>query len=162
MVAGPVDAKVILEKGLVMDFENLKNEIKERVDIAELVESSGVHLKKSGKLYMGLCPFHEDKNPSLAVYPETGSWYCFGCSKGGDVFSWVMEYEGVDFKEAVEKLAEKAGIDIASKKEKVKKEKGNKRPGKRQRNREKRREGAAVGDLQAGGEGVCKEYGEAF
>ena len=103
-----------------MDFERLKNEIKESVDIVGLVESSGVHLKKSGKLYVGLCPFHEDKNPSLAVYPETGSWYCFGCGKGGDAISWVMEMEKVDFKESVMRLAGKVGIDVGRIKDKGK------------------------------------------
>ena len=76
----------------------------------ELVESSGVRLRKSGKSYQGLCPFHEDHHPSLTVNPETGLWHCFGCGKGGDAFSWVMEKEGVPFPQAVEMLAEKAGI----------------------------------------------------
>ena len=120
MVAEPVEVKVILKKDLVMDFERLKNEIKERVDIVELVKSSGVHLKKNGKAHMGLCPFHEDRKPSLAVYPETGSWDCFGCGKGGDAISWGMEMEKVDFKEYVMRLAGKVGIDVGRIKDKGK------------------------------------------
>ncbi len=92
------------------------DEIKARIDIVDLVTESGVQLRRSGRNYTGFCPFHENKRtPSFAVWPETGTWYCFGeCGEGGDVFSFVMKKQGMDFREALEYLAEKAGVDLAA------------------------------------------------
>ena len=88
-------------------------EIKERIDIVDLV-SETVKLRRSGKNYTGFCPFHENtRTPSFVVFPETGTWRCFGqCNEGGDVFKFVMKKEGWDFKEALQYLAERAGVEL--------------------------------------------------
>ncbi len=80
--------------------------IKTTVDIKTLVESKGIKLKKNGKGYFGLCPFHNDKNPSLSVNPSKKLWQCFGCGAGGDVIRFVELFDQVDFKEAVKRLSD--------------------------------------------------------
>ncbi len=88
-------------------------EIKERLDIVEVI-SAYVPLRKAGNLYKGLCPFHQEKTPSFVVYPDRGAWHCFGaCGTGGDVFSFVMKRDNLDFREALEVLAQKAGVSLA-------------------------------------------------
>ncbi len=88
-------------------------EIKERLDIVEVI-SAYVPLRKAGNLYKGLCPFHQEKTPSFVVYPDRGAWHCFGaCGTGGDVFSFVMKRDNLDFREALEVLAQKAGVNLA-------------------------------------------------
>ncbi len=84
-------------------------EIRNKVNVLDVV-GARVKLKKAGHNYKGLCPFHGEKTPSFMVSPERGSWHCFGCGKGGSIFDFVMEYEHVDFPEALETLAEKAGV----------------------------------------------------
>ncbi len=91
--------------------DDIVNKIKDAVDIAEVIGDS-VRLVKRGPRYIGLCPFHDEKTPSFTVTPERGSWYCFGCGKGGDVFSFVMEKEGLNFREALEYLGRRAGIEV--------------------------------------------------
>jgi len=88
-------------------------EIKSKVDVVELI-SEYVQLKASGANFRGLCPFHNEKTPSFFVSPERQIWHCFGCSKGGDIFGFIQEIEGVDFPEALRILAEKAGVQIKS------------------------------------------------
>lgn len=90
------------------------DEIKSRIDIVDLVSEAGVKLRKAGRNYTGFCPFHENKHtPAFVVWPETGTWRCFGaCNEGGDIFKFVMKKEGVDFKEALHKLADRAGVQI--------------------------------------------------
>lgn len=78
--------------------------IKNGVDLVALVESKGIKLKKNGKTWFGLCPFHDDHNPSLSVNPTNNFWRCFGCGAGGDVIRFVELFDHVDFKQAVEKL----------------------------------------------------------
>jgi DNA primase catalytic core len=80
-------------------------EIKRGVDLVALVESRGIKLKKNGKSFVGLCPFHEDHNPSFSINPDDNLWHCFGCGKGGDVIRFVELYDKVGFKEAVTKLS---------------------------------------------------------
>lgn len=91
--------------------DEIVTKIKEAVDIVELIGDS-VRLEKKGRNYSGLCPFHDEKTPSFMVSPERGTWHCFGCGKGGDVFSFVMEKEGLTFPEALEYLARRAGIEL--------------------------------------------------
>ena len=80
--------------------------IKTTVDIKDLIESKGIRLKKNGKGWFGLCPFHHDKTPSLSVTPAMNEWHCFGCNKGGDVIRFVELFDQVDFKEAVNRLSD--------------------------------------------------------
>lgn len=87
------------------------DEIKARIDIIELV-SETVKLRRTGKNYIGFCPFHTNtRTPAFVVFPETGTWRCFGqCNEGGDVFRYVMKKEGWDFPQALQYLAERAGV----------------------------------------------------
>jgi DNA primase len=80
-------------------------ELKRSIDLVALIESKGIPLKKNGKSYKGLCPFHEDTNPSLSVNPSTNLWQCFGCSAGGDVIRFVEMFDKVDFKGAIAQLS---------------------------------------------------------
>jgi DNA primase len=93
---------------------SVTDEIKSRIDIIDLVSEAGVKLRKSGKNYTGFCPFHVNKHtPAFVVWPETGTWRCFGeCNEGGDIFKFVMKKEGIDFREALEKLAARAGVEV--------------------------------------------------
>jgi len=89
------------------------DEVKDRIDIVEVIGES-VKLRKSGKNYSGFCPFHPNtRTPAFAVFPESGTWRCFGaCNEGGDVFSFLMKKEGWDFSEALRILAERAGVEL--------------------------------------------------
>ena len=91
--------------------EDVINEIKYRNDI-ETTISQYVNLKRRGKNLVGLCPFHNEKTPSFTVYPESGSFYCFGCGVGGDVFSFTGLIENLDYIEAVKLLAERSGVAL--------------------------------------------------
>ncbi len=88
-------------------------EIRNSTDIVELINSF-VPLKKRGKNFVGLCPFHTEKTPSFTVSSEKQMYYCFGCGKGGNAFTFLMEYEKISFTEAVRSLAERVGIAIPS------------------------------------------------
>jgi DNA primase len=90
------------------------DEIKARIDIVDLVSEAGVKLRHAGKNYTGFCPFHDNKKtPAFVVWPETGTWRCFGqCNEGGDIFKFVMKRENLDFKEALNKLAARAGVEV--------------------------------------------------
>ena len=93
---------------------SVTDEIKSRVDLVDLVSEAGVNLRHAGKNYTGFCPFHENKKtPAFVVWPDSGTWRCFGqCNEGGDIFKFVMKRENIDFKEALNKLAERAGVQI--------------------------------------------------
>ncbi len=86
-------------------------EIKDAVDIVDLI-GSYVSLVKRGRNYVGLCPFHNEKTPSFSVNPDGHYFKCFGCGKSGDAITFLQEYEGLDFNEAIKELAEKAHIDL--------------------------------------------------
>jgi DNA primase len=90
------------------------DEVKARIDIVDLVSEAGVKLRKTGRNYTGFCPFHSNtKTPAFVVWPETGTWRCFGqCNEGGDIFKFVMKKEGWDFKEALQHLAQRAGVEL--------------------------------------------------
>lgn len=91
--------------------EELIEEIRSRNDIVDVI-SSYVKLQKKGSTYFGLCPFHNEKSPSFSVTPSKQMYYCFGCGVGGNVFTFIMEYENYTFEEAVRMLAERVGIAI--------------------------------------------------
>jgi len=93
------------------------DEVKQRTDIVEVI-SQYVSLTKSGRTLRGLCPFHTEKTPSFFVYPEQQTWHCFGaCGTGGDVYSFVMKKEGIDFGDALRLLADRAGVVISARTE---------------------------------------------
>ena len=86
-------------------------EIKARIPIEELI-GSYVKVEKSGKSYKARCPFHNEKTASFFISPERGGYYCFGCGAKGDIFSFVEQFEGLDFKGALKILADRAGIPL--------------------------------------------------
>lgn len=91
--------------------DDFLNELRMRSDI-EALSSGYVNLKRSGRTLVGLCPFHNEKTPSFHIYLDTQSFYCFGCQAGGDVITFVMMIENLDYVEAVKLLAEKAGLSM--------------------------------------------------
>ena len=91
--------------------EDILNEVKENNDIVEVI-SQYVHLKRSGRNYFGICPFHNEKSPSFSVSPDKQIFHCFGCGVGGNVISFISKIEGIGFKEAIETLAERANISL--------------------------------------------------
>jgi len=103
-------------KGYISQEEIVR--ISEKADIVEII-ARYVNLKKSGKNYRGLCPFHSEKTPSFFVNPEKQIFHCFGCGTGGDLFKFLMKIESITFPEAVEKVAKEVGIEINFQKKKV-------------------------------------------
>lgn len=91
--------------------EGFLQELKDRSDMTEIA-SSYVNLKRRGRNMVGLCPFHGEKTPSFNIYPENGSFYCFGCGVGGDVITFIMKIENLDYIDAVKFLAQRAGMTM--------------------------------------------------
>lgn len=91
--------------------ENFLQELKMRMDI-ESVISPYVKLRRNGRTFKGLCPFHNEKTPSFTVYPDTQSYYCFGCGAGGDIITFTRSINNLDYMEAVKLLAQQAGLDL--------------------------------------------------
>lgn len=96
--------------------EDLVEEVRMRNDIVDVV-SGYVKLQKKGSSYFGLCPFHNEKSPSFSVTPAKQMYYCFGCGAGGNVFTFLMEYENLTFQEAMQQLGERAGIELPKEEE---------------------------------------------
>ncbi|HTN74267.1 MAG TPA: DNA primase [Pirellulaceae bacterium] len=92
--------------------DDTKDRIRAAVDITDLVGAYGLELRRQGRNYVCLCPWHADSRPSLNVNPERQTWKCWVCNIGGDIFSFVMQREGIDFRQAMEMLAERAGIEL--------------------------------------------------
>ncbi len=91
--------------------DNFLRELQERTDIEQLV-GSYVDLKRRGKTFVGLCPFHNEKTPSFTVYPDSNSFYCFGCGAGGDAITFIRRIENLDYVEAVKFVAQSAGLKM--------------------------------------------------
>ncbi len=91
--------------------DDIVEEVRSRSDIVDVI-SHYVNLQKKGSQYFGLCPFHNEKTGSFSVSPQKQMYYCFGCGAGGNVFSFLMNYENMTFKEAVEELAQRAGVTL--------------------------------------------------
>ncbi|HEX5133075.1 MAG TPA: DNA primase [Candidatus Krumholzibacteria bacterium] len=91
--------------------EHIIDQVRDRSDVVEIV-GQYVDLKRAGTNYKGLCPFHQERTPSFIVSPERQTYHCFGCGKGGNVFRFLMEMDGVTFPEAVRELAERAGVEM--------------------------------------------------
>jgi DNA primase len=87
------------------------NAVRDRVDIVDLI-GRHVGLKKAGRTWKGLCPFHHEKTPSFIVSPDRGTYHCFGCGEGGNAFGFLMKHDGLSFPEAVRSLAAEVGIEI--------------------------------------------------
>ena len=96
---------------MVQYSDDLKEEIRAANDIVDVI-SQYVTLKRSGRNYFGLCPFHREKSPSFSVSPDRQYFHCFGCHKGGDVFTFISEIERLSFKEAIDFLAERGHITL--------------------------------------------------
>ncbi len=91
--------------------DDVVEDVRSRTNIVDLI-GTYVSLKRAGGSYKGLCPFHNEKTPSFTVTPDKNMYYCFGCHKGGDVFTFLQEYENMTFSESVQYLAERAGIQL--------------------------------------------------
>jgi DNA primase len=91
-------------------------QIREKIDIVSLL-SEYITVKKAGRNFKAICPFHNEKSPSFMISAERQVWHCFGCGKGGDIYSFLMEYEHVEFPEALRILAKKAGIELIQSKQ---------------------------------------------
>ena len=92
-------------------MSDVTEQIKDRLNVVEVL-GEYLKLEKAGTNYKALCPFHNEKTPSFMVNPEQNFWYCFGCQKGGDIFTFVQEMEGLEFRDTLERLADKAGVEI--------------------------------------------------
>lgn len=86
-------------------------QVREKIDLVSLIQEY-IPLKKAGRNFKTVCPFHNEKTPSFVISPERQIWHCFGCQKGGDCFTFLMEYEKLEFPEALRALAKKAGVEL--------------------------------------------------
>src|SRR5689334_5821633 len=90
---------------------NETEEIKSRLPIEQVV-GSYIPIRKAGRIYKANCPFHNEKTPSFTISPDRGIFKCFGCGEGGDIFDFVMKLEGLSFRETIELLAARAGVEL--------------------------------------------------
>ena len=91
--------------------DEVVEEVRNKNDIVEVI-SGYVKIQKKGSNYFGLCPFHNEKSPSFSVSANKQMYYCFGCGAGGNVFTFLMEYENYSFQEAIQSLAQRAGVKL--------------------------------------------------
>ena len=89
--------------------ENAIEEVRQRADIVEII-GAHVRLRRAGRNFVGLCPFHNEKTPSFSVNAERGFYHCFGCGAGGTVFNFIMKVEGLSFPEAIRSLATRSSM----------------------------------------------------
>jgi DNA primase len=88
--------------------------VKQQNDLVEVIREAGIPLRRRGRTYFGLCPFHAERTPSFGVSREAGLFHCFGCGAGGDVIRFIERMQRVSFREAVHRLARRAGIRVKS------------------------------------------------
>ena len=101
------------EGGAITSSSGIVAEIKAKLPVTDIVGET-VALKRAGTIQKGLCPFHAEKTPSFIVTPERETWHCFGCGEHGDIFTFVMRRDGLDFREALSRLAERAGVELSA------------------------------------------------
>ncbi len=101
------------EGGAITSSSGIVADIKAKLPVADVVGET-VALKRAGTIQKGLCPFHAEKTPSFIVTPERETWHCFGCGEHGDIFTFVMRRDGLDFREALSRLAERAGVELSA------------------------------------------------
>src|SRR5579883_3373754 len=101
------------DRSMATDAQTPIERIKQKLDIVDEI-GAVVSLKKSGKAYKGLCPFHGERTPSFYVFPDNGTYHCFGCHEYGDIFTFVEKQQNLDFRDALALLAERAGIPLES------------------------------------------------
>ena len=92
-------------------MDNIIEEVRKKTDIVDLI-SEYIPLIKKGKNYFGVCPFHDDSNPSMSVSREKQIYKCFSCGASGNIYNFLMDYEHIDFKDALSKLSSKLGINV--------------------------------------------------
>lgn len=107
--AGSVPAQ---EPRLITSSSGVIADIKSKLPVVDIVGQT-VQLKRAGTIFKGLCPFHAEKTPSFTVTPERESWHCFGCGEHGDIFTFLMRRDGLDFREALTQLAAQAGVELS-------------------------------------------------
>ena len=93
-------------------MQDAKEDVRARLNIEDVI-GEYVHLKRAGRNFKGLSPFSGEKTPSFFISPEKNIWHDFSSNKGGDIFAFIMEVEGMDFRQALEHLARKAGVDLS-------------------------------------------------
>ena len=101
------------EDSAITSSAGIVAEIKSKLPVADIVGET-VALKRAGTIHKGLCPFHAEKTPSFIVTPERETWHCFGCGEHGDIFTFVMRRDGLEFREALSRLAERAGVELSA------------------------------------------------
>lgn len=95
-----------------MITDQYKADLQARVDLVDLIESRGIKLQKKGKEHSGICPFHDERTPSFYVNNDRGVFYCFSCCRGGDSITFLMDFEGKGFRDAIKTLADIAGVQL--------------------------------------------------
>src|SRR5262245_30034079 len=115
---GPIPAGHRQFQEWIVTYGDAKEQVRQATDIVELV-GKHLELRRAGRGYVGRCPWHDDRRPSLQVNPDRQTWKCWVCDIGGDVFSFVMKREGCDFREALQMLADRAGIQLGPQRKKA-------------------------------------------